>query len=124
MELSEFISENLLDKFEVNKIPRIIIHPTCSGESGSNSAMIRIAHAVAEEVVIPVDWKCCGFAGDRGLLVPELTANATKLETAEVSGLEGVFVSNNQPCQIGLSGSTGEQYQSIVDVWIEAIVED
>ena len=124
MELSEFISENLLDKFEVNKIPRIIIHPTCSGESGSNSAMIRIAHAVAEEVVMPVDWKCCGFAGDRGLLVPELTANATKLETAEVSGLDGVFVSNNQPCQIGLSGSTGKQYQSIVDVWIEAIVED
>ena len=33
--------------------------------------------AVAEEVVVPADWGCCAFAGDRGLLHPELTASAT-----------------------------------------------
>ena len=41
--------------------------------------------AVAAEVTVPVDWGCCGFAGDRGLLHPELTASATAREAAEVA---------------------------------------
>ena len=32
----------------------------------------------------PQDAGCCGFAGDRGFLFPELTASATRLEAAEV----------------------------------------
>ena len=121
MEITEFIAKHLLSEFEVEKYPRVIVHPTCSGESGSNKSMMQIAEAIADEVVTPVDWKCCGFAGDRGLLVPELTANATKLESAEVKDLEGVFVSNNQPCQIGLNGATDKNYTSIIDAWIGAI---
>jgi len=82
--------------------------------------MVRIAHAIAEEVVIPSDWKCCGFAGDRGLLVPELTKNATMLESAEIVDMDAVFVSNNQPCQIGMTGGSGKDYISILKAWIEA----
>jgi D-lactate dehydrogenase len=76
---------------------------------------------IADEVITPIDWKCCGFAGDRGLLVPELTSNATKLEVAEIENLDGVFVSNNQPCQIGLNGATDKNYISIIEAWIGAI---
>lgn len=121
IELTEFIVQQMLDKFEVSKYPKIVVHPTCSGESGANKAMLQIAEAIADEVVTPVDWKCCGFAGDRGLLVPELTANATKLEVAEIEKLDGVFVSNNQPCQIGLNGATDKNYTSIIGAWIGAI---
>ena len=121
VELSEFIVEELLDKVPVKKTEKLVIHPTCSGEkTGSNLAMKKIAEAIADEVIVPVDWKCCGFAGDRGLLVPELTASATKLESFEIEKLEAEFVSNNQPCQMGLSSGTSKQYTSIVDAWLRA----
>ena len=35
---------------------------------------------------VPDDWGCCAFAGDRGMLHPELTASATAREAAEVDG--------------------------------------
>ena len=122
MELTEFIATHLLD-IEVKKhLSKIVLHPTCSGEkTGANRAMEQIANHIAEEVVIPANWRCCGFAGDRGLLVPELTRNATMLEAEEVASLDAVFVSNNQPCQIGMSGATSQAYRSIVDVWMECV---
>jgi D-lactate dehydrogenase len=82
--------------------------------------METIARHIAEEVVIPTDWKCCGFAGDRGLLLPELTSNATALEAREVGNREGLLVSNNQPCQIGMSGATGGTYVSILEAWLQS----
>ena len=83
--------------------------------------MEKIARHIAEEVVVPIDWKCCGFAGDRGLLIPELTAHATLQEAVEVQGLEGLFVSNNQPCQIGMSGATDKAYISIIEAWLRSV---
>lgn len=122
IELTQFIAEHLLNLPVKRRVPRIVLHPTCSGEkTGSNRAMEQIARHIADEVVVPTDWKCCGFAGDRGLLVPELTANATTLEAQEVSQLDAVFVSNNQPCQIGMSGATSRDYRSIVAVWLESV---
>lgn len=122
MELSQFIAEHLLKLPVKRRLARIVLHPTCSGEkTGSNKAMEQIARHIADEVVIPTDWKCCGFAGDRGLLVPELTENATRLEAQEISQLDAVFVSNNQPCQIGMSGATNRDYRSIVAVWLESV---
>ena len=121
IELSEFVAEQLLDHVECKKYKKIVIHPTCSGEkTGSNKFMMKIARAIAEEVVIPSDWKCCGFAGDRGLLVPELTENATMLESAEIKDMDAVFVSNNQPCQIGMTSGSGKEYISILQAWKEA----
>lgn len=122
IELGQFVAANLLGTPVKRKFERIVLHPTCSGEkTGSNNAMSLIAEAISEEVIVPQDWRCCGFAGDRGMLVPELTANATKLETLEVSKLDAAFVSNNQPCQIGMSGATDRNYRSILSVWIEAV---
>jgi D-lactate dehydrogenase len=84
--------------------------------------MMQIAASIADEVVVPTDWRCCGYAGDRGMLAPELTANATALEAAEVKTLDGsYFASNNQPCQIALSGATGAEYRSIVEAWVWSV---
>ncbi len=43
-----------------------------------------VAESFADTVEIPLDWRCCAFAGDRGLLHPELTASATAREVTEV----------------------------------------
>ena len=36
-------------------------------------------------VEVPENWGCCAFAGDRGMLHPELTASATAKQAAEVA---------------------------------------
>ena len=122
MELGQFVALKMLGTPVKNKFPRLVLHPTCSGaKTGANAAMTEIARVIAEEVIVPSDWRCCGFAGDRGLLIPELTRNATRLEAEEVALLDAVFVSNNQPCQIGMSASTYKSYRSILSAWLEAV---
>ena len=122
MELTEFVAQKMIDIPVKHQVERMVLHPTCSGENtGANRAMEAIAQKIAKEVIVPADWRCCGFAGDRGLLVPELTANATSLESAEVADLDAVFVSNNQPCQIGMSQGTDRPYVSILSAWLRAV---
>jgi D-lactate dehydrogenase len=55
-----------------------ILHATCTLlKTGGLSDLLAVARAHAETVVVPRFTECCGFAGDRGFLVPELTASAT-----------------------------------------------
>jgi D-lactate dehydrogenase len=74
-----------------------------------------VAKACAERVVVPRDAGCCGFAGDRGFMVPELTASATRREAAEVKGgdFQGHY-SSSRTCEIGMTRSTGKIYRSFV----------
>jgi D-lactate dehydrogenase len=72
-----------------------------------------IVEALADEVHVPLVATCCGFAGDRGFLHPELTESATRTEAREVAG--GRFdahVSSNRTCEIGMQRGTGEPYMS------------
>jgi D-lactate dehydrogenase len=66
-------------------------------------------------VVVPPSATCCGFAGDRGMLHPELTAAATRDEAAEVTTREfDLHLSSNRTCEIGMQRATGRMYESIV----------
>ncbi len=98
------------------KIPTAVIHPTCSSRHlGLNAALERIAGELAERVVVPPTATCCGFAGDRGFLHPELTAAATAPEALEVSAVDGdAHICANRTCEIGLERATGEGYESFV----------
>ena len=74
---------------------------------------ISIARACAEVVTVPDQAGCCGFAGDRGWLVPELTAAATRPEAAEVAGIAADgYYSSSRTCEIGLTRATGRAYRS------------
>jgi D-lactate dehydrogenase len=58
---------------------------------------------------------CCGFAGDRGISHPELTAAATRPQAEELAGRHfDAHLSNNRTCEIGLSRATGADYESVV----------
>jgi D-lactate dehydrogenase len=72
-----------------------------------------IARACSQDVLMPQEAGCCGFAGDRGFLVPELTAAATAAEAAEAMARphDGYF-SSSRTCEIGLSRATGKVYRS------------
>lgn len=115
----DFAAENLLPRLHVEgALESIVVHPTCSStRAGSNSNLTALAGAVASSVTIPDDWGCCGFAGDRGMLHPELTASATERESVEVrEGDFDAYVSCNRTCEIGMTRSTGHPYQHVLEL--------
>ncbi|MFS0691337.1 FAD-binding and (Fe-S)-binding domain-containing protein [Streptomyces nitrosporeus] len=91
-----------------------VLHPTCSMEHLGDVPQLRaVAEACAEEVVLPDDAGCCGFAGDRGMLHKELTDSATAKEGAEIRGHDyDTFLSANRMCEIGMDRATGRHYRS------------
>jgi D-lactate dehydrogenase len=67
--------------------------------------------------VIPRSATCCGFAGDRGFLHPELTASATRQEAEELAGSShDAYVSTNRTCEIGLERATGRRFRAAIQV--------
>jgi D-lactate dehydrogenase len=93
-----------------------ILHPTCSTEKmGDIESLLALANACAEETTLPINRGCCGFAGDRGLLVPELTASATQFEADELVNCdpEAFAYSSSRTCEIGMQRATGRSYESI-----------
>ncbi|MCX5138647.1 MULTISPECIES: FAD-binding and (Fe-S)-binding domain-containing protein [unclassified Streptomyces] len=108
-------ADELLPELTVlRKAGSAVLHPTCSMEHLDDVGQLRaVAEACAEEVVMPDDAACCGFAGDRGMLHPELTASATAKEAAEVNTREyDAYLSANRMCEIGMDRATGRTYHS------------
>ncbi len=94
------------------------LHPTCSTTRlGINDDLSAVAAFVADEVVVPDDWGCCGFGGDRGLLHPELLAAATAREAAAI-GLRApeVCASANRTCEIGMQPTTGRDFVHVLEL--------
>ncbi|MCH6163925.1 FAD-binding and (Fe-S)-binding domain-containing protein [Streptomyces marispadix] len=101
----------------VRRTGSAVLHPTCSTQHLGGGELLReVAQACAEEVVVPVDVRCCGFAGDRGMLHKELTASATAREAAEVnSRAYDAYLSANRMCEVGMDHATGGRgYRSVV----------
>jgi D-lactate dehydrogenase len=115
----DFAAEHILPLLDVDaSLASIVVHPTCSStRAGSNANLAMLAGALASEITIPDDWGCCAFAGDRGMLHPELTASATARESGEVSANEfDAYVSCNRTCEIGMTRATGHPYQHVLEV--------
>ena len=92
------------------------VHPPCSSRHlGLDGKLEAIARALADEVTVPVTTTCCGFAGDRGLLHPELTAAATRDEAGQLEDRHfDAHLCSNRTCEIGLQQATGGAYTSFM----------
>ncbi|RSN05811.1 FAD-binding oxidoreductase [Nonomuraea sp. WAC 01424] len=118
-----YTAERVLPRLpEARRLPSLALHPTCSSTRlGLDAAVARVAEAVAEQVVIPDGWQCCAFAGDRGLLHPELTASATRAEAASVAEAGcSAHASVNRTCELGLTRATGQSYRHLLELLDEA----
>jgi D-lactate dehydrogenase len=117
-----YAATELLPRLTVRRrLASLALHPTCSSTRlGLDEALLTVARAVADEVVVPDGWQCCGFAGDRGLLHPELTAAATRAEARAVSErhFEG-YASVNRTCEIGMARATGQPYRHLLELLAE-----
>jgi D-lactate dehydrogenase len=113
----EFAHDTLLPRLTVlRKLDSVALHPVCSiTKLNLNAKLEAVAKACATLVVVPRTAGCCGFAGDRGFMVPELTASATQHEAAEVTSqtFDGYF-SSSRTCEIGMTRSTSEIYRSFI----------
>lgn len=124
----EFVATHLLDELEVTRpYDRVVLHNTCSmTQLGLNAAARAIAERIAASVVVPVSTGCCAFAGDRGMLHPELTASATAAEAAEVAATDAdrpartAYASANRTCEIGMTRATGRTYHHLLELLEDA----
>ncbi|MFC4009133.1 FAD-binding and (Fe-S)-binding domain-containing protein [Nonomuraea purpurea] len=121
-----FTAEHILPRLPAaRRLPSLALHPTCSSTHlGLDAAITEIAQALAERVVVPDGWQCCAFAGDRGLLHPELTASATRAEAASVAaGDFAAHASVNRTCELGLTRATGKPYHHLLELLDQATAE-
>jgi D-lactate dehydrogenase len=98
------------------KLARIVVHPTCSmNHLGISSQLSEIASSLAIEAEVPIGDTCCGTAGDRGLLHPELVVSGTRDTKAVLDAKPAdAYISANRTCEMGLLHATGRPYQSFV----------
>lgn len=115
----EFVHDRLLARLQPRRLPEaVVLHPNCAARKlGLTDKLQNLAAACAESVTIPEHLDCCAFAGDRGLLFPELTQSATALEAAEVKArsYDGYY-SSNLTCEMGMTLATNQHYQSILSL--------
>jgi D-lactate dehydrogenase len=109
--------DHLLPRLNVRRrVGSVALHPTCSaGHMGVASKLEALAGALADEVLVPLGTTCCGMAGDRGLLHPELPASALRDAAADLEGRSlDACISSNRTCEIALQQVTGRAYSSFV----------
>jgi D-lactate dehydrogenase len=109
--------ERLLPDLPVGRsLGRVAVHPTCAiRHLGLTRRLEALVSELADDALVPVDATCCGFAGDRGMLHPELTAAATADEARELAerGPFDAYVSTNRTCEIGLERAAGEPFEGL-----------
>ncbi|MWJ29467.1 FAD-binding protein [Halomonas sp. ZH2S] len=112
-----FAQEQLLPRLSVTPLDeRIAAHVTCSStRMGLSDSFVALARACSNDVVVPADIHCCGFAGDKGFNTPELNTVALDGLAEQVAGCSAGY-SNSRTCEIGLSQHGGIPYRSILSL--------
>ena len=92
----------------------VALHITCSATRMGQAEKIKeIIHACSNNVVIPDQITCCGFAGDKGFSTPELNASSLRTLKDQVKKCSSGY-STSRTCEIGLTHHSGIDYKSIV----------
>jgi len=111
----EFIINFLLPHLDILPINEsVTVFPVCSlKKMGLTDKLIELAKKCAGEVILH-DTNCCGFAGDRGFIYPELNKHGLRNLKAQIpSGIKHGY-STSRTCEIGFSLHSGISYKSII----------
>lgn len=117
LDIVDFAADVALPRLKIRQPKeRVVFHPVCSVQKmGTVSKLEAIGKACSRQADLPVFAACCGMAGDRGFLYPELTAAATRIEADEVrqQRYDGYY-STSKTCELALSEAVGEKYESVL----------
>jgi D-lactate dehydrogenase len=117
MDSIEFLDKVIMPVLPVNKLKeKVVIHPGCATTKLQlNGAITEVAKRCAHQMVIPSDAGCCGMAGDRGFLFPELTESATRHELIEAANEDANgYYGSAKTCEMALTHFSGKNYEHIL----------
>jgi D-lactate dehydrogenase len=118
-----FARERLLPRLTVHRrLPDLALHLPCAARHlGITDDLEAVARAVAARVTTPSEVACCGFAGDRGFLRPELTGSAAAPLAREfaAAGHTGGATAN-LPCRTGMELAGGIPFRSLLQLLDDA----
>ena len=90
---------------------------------GMNSKALSVCEQLAKQVYTATEPACCGFAGDLGFYVPELAEDAScSIKRAmDINNSNNNYCSTSLTCEMGLSRTTGENFQSLLSIADESL---
>ena len=117
---ASFLAQHVAPRLTISRrLPQLALHIPCSAtRMGADGALRQLATLCAEQLTIP-EIACCGFAGDKGFILPELNAHSLRRLAPALPHSCQRGVSMSRTCQIGLTQHAGFEYQSI-----EALLDD
>jgi D-lactate dehydrogenase len=112
----EFVHDQVLPRLVIAPRPQAVaVHPVCSvRKMGTLDKLMGIARRCSNQVVSVDDVQCCGFAGERGFIRPELNEHALRHLKRALPAQCSSGYSSSRTCEIGLSETAGFPYQSIL----------
>jgi D-lactate dehydrogenase len=112
----EFVHDTLLPRLKLTPQPQAVaVHPVCSvRKMGTADKLMAIARRCSTQVVAVDEVQCCGFAGERGFMRPELNEHALRhLKAALPAGCHS-GIATSRTCEIGLSEMAEMPYRSML----------
>jgi len=115
---AEFLAAEVLPKLIVlRKLPALAVHHNCSAQRmNEQAATMTLSAAIAAKVAPLETMSCCGFAGDKGLFVPELNEWATRFVKNDIPADCNIGVSTVSTCATGLSERAGIPFVSLASL--------
>ncbi len=119
-EPAEFIVEFVKDKLKFRKLnKKVSVFAVCSAKKMEVDKYIYQLASLCAIDVVEIDSNCCGFAGDRGFLLPELNKHGLRDIARQSEGCSEGYATS-RTCEIGLSNHSGINFSSIVYLVEEA----
>ncbi len=97
----------------------VLIHHTCSTQKMHHEdKFISVIEKIADKIIIQETNGCCATAGDKGLLIPELTESAGRNCAQSYNKIPqgSIGVSTSRMCEITMSQATGVPFHSIIEL--------
>lgn len=115
---AQFLAQHVLPKLTVSqKLAVVAVHHNCSAQRlAEQPATEAVAAACADRVAVLASITCCGYAGDKGLFLPELNAHATRRVGNDIPEGCELGVSTVSTCASGLSERAGVPFVSLASL--------
>jgi len=122
LDSSEFLLAEVLPRLRITRpVPVVAVHHNCSAQRlKEQSATEALAKAMAGRMAVLSSVTCCGYAGDKGLFIPELNAHATRFAKDDIPPDCEIGISTVSTCASGLSERAGIPFVSVASL-LEAV---
>lgn len=126
LDFVDFSDRYLLPRLRLTPVyTHLYVHPVCSVQKMELApALLRIAQQCAHRVSAPMTATCCGTAGDRGLLYPELTQAAlSDVQHQITQDPPDMICASSRSCEMGVSLTLEREVISVAHILWSACQE-